>query len=97
MRSWIILTVCIYNPFGSCFVELPRLDLSLSRMGFYGVHPERAFVLQADVVDEDVTDLSHFVYLAEKHHLPHRQIRYLGLATDSIDYNLFWGKTKVPK
>lgn len=84
-----------FLPFGSCFVELPKLDIALSMMGFYGVNPEQAFVLQAEVEDEDVTDLSQFVYLAEKHQLPHRQIRYLGLGTDSIDYNIVWGKTKV--
>ena len=82
-------------PFGSCFVQLPKLDVALSMMGFYGNNPINAHVIEAEESEGELTDVSIFTYDPGENKLSSRQMCYKGIETDSIECSIRWSTIRV--
>lgn len=82
-------------PFESCFVELPKLDIALSMMGFYGQQPRNACIIETEEVSGELVDIGFNRYITDAERYICRQVCYKGIDTDSIDYSLTWSSVEI--
>lgn len=77
-------------PFTFVFTILPKLDILLSRLGYFGKQPEKAIFLTGETVNEDLVGVEAMYYERGYPGFAVRQMCYQGMDYDSIEYNIHW-------
>lgn len=85
----------VFIPFDATYYELPKLDVVLSRLGYFGVHPKDAIFVAGDVEEENVIYSEGLYYFRGYPGVAVRQMCYQGIDYDSIEYNIHWSNVVV--
>lgn len=84
-----------FIPFDATFYELPKLDVVLSRLGYFGVHPKNAIFVAGDMEVDEIIYSEGMYYYRGYPGVAVRQMCYQGIDYDSVEYNIHWSNVVV--
>ena len=77
-------------PFESVYTELPKLDILLSRHGYFGKQPKNAIFVTGEIENDQIVYTEAMFYHKGFPGVAVNQMCYQGLDIDSVEYSIHW-------